>query len=352
MEFANNANNNTDAIIGTVGANTLAFYTNGFSERMRIDSSGNVGIGTTSPATKFQVAGTSGSLNARISAGNTGLDVTNNDGTGVTDLATSPLGAGGKVMSFTTYTGSASAERMRITSAGAVGIGTTTPAYILSVNSSNGINSYDGVSGKGRFVLGDPADPNGYVGIYRSQLATIGTAGNDITIASLSAIGFTTGGTTFSTQTERMRIDISGNVGIGTTSPATRLHVDGTIRYTNRPAAGTITAIGYDTNGDLKNSSSSLRYKYDIENYNKGLKEVMQLRPVSFKFNGEERQNIGYIAEEIDALGLAEVMLYNDEKQPDGVLYANMVALLTKAIQEQNQIINDLKARIETLETK
>ena len=332
----------------------FAFRTGGYTgtERMRIDISGNVGIGTTSPATKFQVAGTSGSLNARISAGNTGLDVTNNDGTGVTDLATSPLGAGGKVMSFTTYTGSASAERMRITSAGAVGIGTTTPAYILSVNSSNGINSYDGVSGKGRFVLGDPADPNGYVGIYRSQLATIGTAGNDITIASLSAIGFTTGGTTFSTQTERMRIDISGNVGIGTTSPATRLHVDGTIRYTNRPAAGTITAIGYDTNGDLKNSSSSLRYKYDIENYNKGLKEVMQLRPVSFKFNGEERQNIGYIAEEIDALGLAEVMLYNDEKQPDGVLYANMVALLTKAIQEQNQIINDLKARIETLETK
>ena len=91
-----------------------------------IDTSQNVGIGTTSPATKLQVAGTSGSLNARINAGNTGLDVTNNDATGVTDLATSPLGAGGKAMTFTTYTGSASAERMRIDSSGNMLIGTTT----------------------------------------------------------------------------------------------------------------------------------------------------------------------------------------------------------------------------------
>jgi hypothetical protein len=141
----------------------------------------------------------------------------------------------------------------------------------------------------------------------------------------------------------------TGNVGIGTSSPGALFHANGTIRYTNRPAAGTITAIGYDANGDLKNSSSSLRYKYDIEDYGKGLAEVMQLRPVSFKFNGEERQNIGYIAEEVDALGLTEVMLYDEEQQPDGVLYANMVALLTKAIQEQQQMIETLQAEVALL---
>jgi hypothetical protein len=104
---------------------------------------------------------------------------------------------------------------------GNVGIGTTSPSYKLSVNSSNGINSYDGVAGKGRFVLGDPADPSGYVGMYRSVASTIGTAGNDLTIGSYNVIAFTTGAAAFSGQTERMRIDSSGNVGIGAAVSAT-----------------------------------------------------------------------------------------------------------------------------------
>jgi len=146
-----------------------------------------------------------------------------------------------------------------------------------------------------------------------------------------------------------MRITSSGNVGIGTSAPAARLHVDGTIRYTNRPAAGTITPIGFDANGDLRASSSSLRYKHDVEGLEKGLNEVMQLRPVSFKFNGETRTNMGFIAEDIDELGLSDVMLYNEENQPEGVLYANMVSLLTKAIQEQQAQIEQLKTEINLL---
>jgi hypothetical protein len=154
------------------------------------------------------------------------------------------------------------------------------------------------------------------------------------------------GGTAAAT---RFLITTTGFTGIGTAAPATTLHVNGTIRYTNRPATGTITAIGFDANGDLRASSSSLRYKYDIQDYGKGLAEVMQLRPVSFKFNGEERTNIGYIAEEVDALGLSEVMLYDDEGQPEGVLYANMVSLLTKAIQELNAKVEAQAAEIAAL---
>jgi hypothetical protein len=42
-------------------------------------------------------------------------------------------------------------------------------------------------------------------------------------------------------------------------------------------------------------------------------------------------------------------MLYNEEKQPEGVIYANMVALLTKAIQEQQAQIEDLKNEVNLL---
>jgi hypothetical protein len=153
-------------------------------------------------------------------------------------------------------------------------------------------------------------------------------------------------GSSLNTSTERMRILASGNVGVGTASPATRFHVDGTIRYTNRPTTGTITAIGFDTNGDLRASSSSLRYKHDVVDYEKGLDAVLSLRPVSFKFDGEERENIGFVAEEIDELGLSEVMLYDDIGRPEGVLYSNMVALLTRAVQELSGQVEGLRAQV------
>ena len=133
--MASTINATTSSGIVTTADNTgqLQLQTTGVNA-VTIDTSQNVGIGTTSPATKLQISGASGSLNARVNAGNTGLDVTNNDATGVTDLATSPLGAGGKVMTFTTYTGSASAERMRIDSSGNLLINNTTgTAYKLNV---------------------------------------------------------------------------------------------------------------------------------------------------------------------------------------------------------------------------
>ena len=75
----------------------------------------------------------------------------------------------------------------------------------------------------------------------------------------------------------------------------------------------------------------------------------MQLRTVQFKFNGETRTNMGFIAEEVAELGLEDVMLRNEENQPEGVIYANMVSLLTKAIQEQQAQIEELKSEINLL---
>ncbi len=263
-------------------ADELGFVTNG-SEKVRIDDTGNVGIGTSLPRTKMH---------------------TPND-----------IMSGGILSS-----GDATATPSCQISGGAIHFGKSVANFLS------------------RAVRIRAVENVGYMGLSVDSML------NAYTTANLPSSG------TYDQNFLTIQ-GLTGNVGIGTASPATLLHVNGTIRYTDRPAAGTITAIGFDTNGDLKASSSSLRYKHDIQDYSKGLAEVMRLRPVSFKFNGEDITNIGFIAEEVDALGMTEVMLYDEEQRPNAIIYANMVSLLTKAIQEQQSIINDLKARIETLES-
>ena len=121
------------AITGDATGN-LALQTAG-NTAVTIDTSQNVGIGTSSPAQKLQVSGNSATVVARFNGGNTGLDITPNDATGITDIATSPLGGGSKAMTFTTYTGSTSAERMRITSGGELLVGATSSATPTNVTS-------------------------------------------------------------------------------------------------------------------------------------------------------------------------------------------------------------------------
>jgi hypothetical protein len=322
------------SVVDTVVSDTnisgyLTFNTNGGStgttERMRIDSSGNVGIGTTSPATKLQVVGTSGSLNARISAGNTGLDVTNNDGAGVTDLATSPLGAGGKAMSFTTYTGSASAERMRIDSAGNVGIGTSSPAVRLDVRSATGVmfNVTETTSGDSR----------------RIRFSNAGTVN---TIESTAAVGSTQ--LAFAVDgTERVRISSAGGFSVGTTSD---------------PGAGAIYATG-----NITAFFSDIRLKNNEGRIDNALDKVSKLSGIYYTTNEtakeygytDEARQVGVIAQEVKEV-LPEVVkaapfdLDENGKSKSGqdymtVQYDKLVPLLIEAIKELKAEIDELKGK-------
>jgi len=85
-------------------------------------------------------------------------------------------------------------------------------------------------------------------------------------------------------------------------------------------------------------ASSSIRYKENIEELAYGLEEVLQLNPVFFKYKKEkdptdQRRKIGLIAEEVQPI-IPEVVYYDGEGLIDSVDYPNMIALLTKAIQE------------------
>jgi hypothetical protein len=96
-----------------------------------------------------------------------------------------------------------------IDSNGNVGIGTTSPSEKLDVegNIRVGVNN-------GFYIT------NQNVGIKR--------VANDLVVGGFGGIRFTSSSTTVPNQAERMRITSSGNVGIGTTSPITSLHVKST----------------------------------------------------------------------------------------------------------------------------
>ncbi len=163
------------------------------------------------------------------------------------------------------------------------------------------------------------------------------------------------------------RFDVRGS---GTTSATVSFHVanstptslfytrdDGAINtgtaavspYNN--VTGTAANVVVGSDGFLYRSTSSLRYKTQINDATHGLNEVLKLRSVTFKSQNDGNKIFGgLIAEEVDSAGLTEFVQYDSENRPDAIHYSNMVSLLIKAIQEQQTQINELKNRLSALE--
>lgn len=133
------------------------------------------------------------------------------------------------------------------------------------------------------------------------------------------------------------------------------------INFPNVITASSSTNAVFSSNLLVKASSSSLRYKENIATYYDGaLEKVRRLRPVTFTYKEshckDDWMQIGFIAEEVAVVepGLIDYMdnTITGEKRSiiENVKYAQMTALLTKAIQEQQAIIESQAARIAVLE--
>ena len=155
---------------------------------------------------------------------------------------------------------------------------------------------------------------------------------------------------------ERARITAAGDLLVGTTSTSTPtsstadVYLGGIIMAPSRRTTGSAANVNIDaTSGIFARSTSSLKYKRDVQNATHGLAKVMALRPVTYKGKSEadgDKVFGGLIAEEVHEAGLTEFVQYAGDGSPDSLAYGNMVALAFKAIQELKAEVDALKAQL------
>ena len=332
--------------------------------------------------------------------------------------------AGGSLEFFTRVDGGSSTEKMRISAAGNVGIGTSLPTKKLEVASGNsgGDAALDSptirINNTTASSDWDSEDVVGTLEWYASD-----TSGNAPYVTSfIKSVNETGNGTlpsgalTFGTSaynavggaTEAMRIDDGGNVGIGTTSPGAKFTVlkdgtqaasvsttyqiqtvsnsnggiaiqagDSSIAYLVFGDNGDYDAgrIGYknashdlcfftnneeemvlDSDGDLhvdrdvvafSTTPSDKRLKKNIKDIDYGLDTIMKLSPKEYDWKKDDTHDIGFIAQEVEEI-IPEIV--KDKKHFDKDIktldYEKLTAVLIKAVQEQQQQINKLEEKL------
>ena len=284
-----------------------------------------------------------------------------------------------------------------------MGIGTISPQGKLQVSSS----SASDISSPFNLLSLALQNTNSTVNNY-SSIANLNSAGaanaaiNFINIGqsaypnNAGAIAFSTYAGSGAGGTEKMRIDPSGNVMIGTTSSSGLLTVKASttlhtaeffgsggsyefveiinvqnsgftaMRFLNNNYATAVGSISCSTSATSYNTSSDYRLKENIAPMTGALDKVTQLKPVTYKWKSDGSDGQGFIAHE-----LAEVVpdcvsgekdaveTYTDEEgneqtriKPQGIDTSFLVATLTSALQEAHGLIKGLEARLVVLESK
>lgn len=241
----------TDSGIGWLAANKMSLMTNN-TDRLTVDATGNVGIGTTSPTDNLTI---------KASGAGTGLTIID-DGAGTDTLSFNSNGGNGSMVSsnrlrlqsgaYETIFWTNSLERMRITSDGNVGIGTTSPGQALDVNGN-------GVFGTGTRTGGAELEVTGTNPQFLFRRAALANSARMFFMTGGTYnwnFGMVAGTTNFGIRDEvnsqnRFSASIgsvaggvfvdgtTGNVGIGTTAPGQKLEINGGLRLNTATAKPT-----------------------------------------------------------------------------------------------------------------
>jgi hypothetical protein len=243
-------------------------------------------------------------------------------------------------------------ESARFDSSGNLGIGTNSPARRLDVRGGLGMQVNE--DGAGTKVI-----------TLRSDFAGAGPAVNVTTNDPLLFL---------TNNTERMRLDTSGNLLVGTT---TIIGSNGCVLektgnggrlYVRRSNADNVAEWYYDgtrvgsvsitSSATSYNTGSDYRLKENIQPMTAALAKVAALNPCTFKWKADGLAGQGFIAHELQAVVPDCVTGEKDAVDADGnpvyqgIDTSFLVATLTAAIQEQQALIQSLTARIAALEAK
>jgi len=316
--------------LDVVGAGKISGNLTVNTDTLFVNSAGNqVGIGTTSPQEKLAIHSGGNTSTMRLTNVTTGnpasaagltLGTFNNTAYIVNqqndDLSIGTNGAVGGTAALT------------FKPSGRFGFGSTAPAGTLHVT-----------TGSSGAYFSRNANDDGTAAACILLSTTAGGSGTG-RIYGYSGLDFYTGAIG-SAATLKVSIGPTGQFNTGTA---------GLSPY-NNTTASTSDYVVVSSSGTLLRSTSSLRYKTDVQNLQHGLAEVLQLRPVTYKGKNDGNKVFGgLIAEEVDAVGLTEFVQYSQDGLPDSIAYGGMVALAIKAIQQMHATIESLEARVAALE--
>ena len=219
-------------------------------------------------------------------------------------------------------------ESMRVDSSGNLGLGTSSPDARLHVSGTTTVARLQSSSGSTYLRLSNTTDANGYLGYEGADMVF------------------------YTANTDRARITSDGKLLLNTSNTTGRFNISGDIYIFNMSTGAGTNAVKYNAGtGQLTYDTSSAKYKDNIRDSVYGLSHVIQMRSAQFEYKDTGRSDIGFIAEELD-LVVPELVMKNQDNEPDSVCYDRMTSVLVKAIQELSAKNDALEARLAALENK